>query len=100
MTKFLRARATALEFALVNKPRSKSRPLKRQLRTYKEEDDDFFDDDEDDEDDEDEFDLDDEDVDLEMLPTILVYRDGELVHNWVRVDWVAGEGGVDELLRK
>ncbi|KDQ34215.1 hypothetical protein PLEOSDRAFT_1081132 [Pleurotus ostreatus PC15] len=38
-----------------------------------------------------------EDVDLDMLPTMLVYRDGELVHNWVRVDWVAkdpsGSGG-------
>jgi hypothetical protein len=26
-----------------------------------------------------------------MLPTILVYRDGQLVHNWVRVDWVIKE---------
>lgn len=53
-----------------------------------------------------------EDVDLDMLPTMLVYRDGELVHNWVRVDWVAkdpsGNGGaagitgkfVEDLLEK
>jgi hypothetical protein len=30
-------------------------------------------------------------VDTEMLPTILVYRNGELVHNWVRVDLVIKE---------
>lgn len=39
-------------------------------------------------------------VDLDMLPTLLVYRDGELVHNWVRVDWEAGRAGVEELLSK
>ncbi|KAF9259703.1 hypothetical protein L218DRAFT_981456 [Marasmius fiardii PR-910] len=43
---------------------------------------------------------DDEDnVDLDMLPTMLVYRDGELVYNWVRVDWEA-KAGVEELLSK
>ena len=41
-----------------------------------------------------------EDVDTDMLPTLLVYRDGELVHNWVRVDWEAGEAGVEELLSR
>lgn len=35
-----------------------------------------------------------------MLPTLLVYRDGQLVHNWVRVDWEAGEAGVEELLAR
>lgn len=40
------------------------------------------------------------DVDTDMLPTMLVYRDGELVHNWVRVDWEAGDGGIEELLAK
>ena len=40
------------------------------------------------------------DVDTDMLPTLLVYRDGELVHNWVRVDWEAGEAGVEELLSR
>lgn len=41
-----------------------------------------------------------EDVDIDMLPTLLVYRDGELVHNWVRVDWEAGRAGVEELLSR
>jgi len=44
--------------------------------------------------------LDDDDVDLDMLPTLLVYRNGELVFNWVRVDWEAGEAGIEELLDK
>jgi hypothetical protein len=35
-----------------------------------------------------------------MLPTLLVYRDGELVHNWVRVDWVAGQAGIEDLLAR
>ncbi len=41
-----------------------------------------------------------EDVDLDMLPTMLVYRAGQLIHNWVRVDWEAGAAGIDELLEK
>jgi len=41
-----------------------------------------------------------EDVDTDMLPTLLVYRDGELVHNWVRVDWEAGKAGIEELLSR
>lgn len=39
-----------------------------------------------------------EDVDLDMLPTILVYRDGELLHTWVRVDWEAGKDGIENFL--
>lgn len=39
-------------------------------------------------------------VDTDMLPTMLVYRDGELVHNWVRVDWESGRADVEELLVK
>jgi hypothetical protein len=39
-------------------------------------------------------------VDLDMLPTMLVYRGGDLVHNWVRVDWEAGHAGLEELLGK
>jgi len=35
-----------------------------------------------------------------MLPTMLVYQNGELVHNWVRVDWEAGKAGIEELLDK
>ena len=43
---------------------------------------------------------DESDVDLDMLPTLLVYRDGELVHNWVRVDWEAGQSGIRDLLER
>jgi len=31
---------------------------------------------------------------------MLVYRGGGLVHNWVRVDWEAGTGGLQDLLEK
>ncbi|KIL61320.1 hypothetical protein M378DRAFT_13619 [Amanita muscaria Koide BX008] len=41
-----------------------------------------------------------DEVDFGMLPTLLVYRDGELVHNWVRVDWEAGPAGVEHLLER
>jgi len=36
--------------------------------------------------------------DCDMLPTMLVYRRGELVYNWVRVDWDIGAGGGQEEL--
>jgi hypothetical protein len=39
-------------------------------------------------------------ADLDMLPTILIYRGGELLHTWVRVDWEAGKEGVENLLKK
>ncbi|KAI0069965.1 hypothetical protein K474DRAFT_1680516 [Panus rudis PR-1116 ss-1] len=42
---------------------------------------------------------DDDLVDTDVLPTLLVYRGGELVHSWVRVDWEA-QMGVEELLRR
>ena len=48
---------------------------------------------------EDSEDYDDDNVDSDMLPTMLVYKDGELVYNWVRVDWEA-KAGVEELLSK
>lgn len=79
-TKFLRARASALGFATT--PRKKGRVV--------DVDDDPYADEEEEED----------QVDMDMLPTMLVYRDGELVHNWVRVDWEAGRAGVEELLNK
>lgn len=99
-TKFLRAKATALEFALLDKSSSsrRPRPTQKQSRRRRNDSDDEFSGDDNNEVGENE--LDDDDIDLEMLPTLLVYRDGELVHNWVRVDWVAGEGDVEELLRK
>jgi hypothetical protein len=40
-----------------------------------------------------------DEVDVDMLPTILVYRAGELVYTWVRVDWEA-ETGLADLLQK
>ena len=50
---------------------------------------------------EEEPDVDDEDdVDTDMLPTMLVYRGGDLVYNWVRVDWEAGKAGIEDLLVK
>lgn len=45
-------------------------------------------------------DYDEDSVNTGVLPTMLVYRDGELVYNWVRVDWEAGAAGVEELLLK
>lgn len=39
-------------------------------------------------------------VDMDILPTMQVYRGGELVLNWVRVDWEAGEAGITELLKR
>jgi hypothetical protein len=100
-TKFLRCKASALGFASQGTSRSKISVSHPPRRTHDaDEDDPYGDDDENaqysDEEDEDS----EEDVDLDMLPTMLVYRDGQLVHNWVRVDWEAGEGGIEELLGK
>jgi hypothetical protein len=112
-TKFIRCRASAIGFALSSqaKPRSLRPPSSTYLsksRTspryaHRDDDDpygsdtaeptivDAFNRDEDE---------DEEDVDTDMLPTILVYRSGQLVHNWVRVDWEAGLLGIDELLER
>jgi hypothetical protein len=100
-TKFLRARASALGFASIGGSSSSSRgipQLARTTRVREDEADDPYDekDLEDEEDEEEE--IYDDNVDLDVLPTMLVYRDGELVHNWVRVDWEAGNAGVEELL--
>lgn len=43
---------------------------------------------------------DEDNVDNDMLPTMQVYRGGELVFNWVRVDWEAGAAGISELLQR
>ena len=51
-------------------------------------------------DEDDDWDDDDVQVDEDMLPTLLIYRAGDLVFTWVRVDWEAGSGSVEELLRK
>lgn len=39
-------------------------------------------------------------ADIDMLPTILVYEQGELRHTWVRVDWEAGKDGIENFLFK
>lgn len=41
----------------------------------------------------------DDKVDTDVLPTMLVYRGGELVHSWVRVDWEA-DTGIEEYLKR
>jgi len=106
-TKFLRVRAAALGFASKQPASRRSRPLVKQNtmpgRFIAEDEDDIFHGnvggekvayyDEEEEDDEVE-------VDTDMLPTLLVYQDGQLVHNWVRVDWEAGQAGVEDLLSR
>lgn len=97
-TKFLRARASALGFTSTgSSSSSRGAPqLTRAARVHEDETDDPYD--EKDIEDEEEDEVHDDDVDLDVLPTMLVYRDGELVHNWVRVDWEAGNAGIEELL--
>ncbi|KAJ7079126.1 thioredoxin-like protein [Mycena belliarum] len=99
-TKFLRARASALGFTS-GASSSSSRGARQLVHTpiHEDETDDPYGekDFEDDEEGEREENPED-DVDLDVLPTMLVYRDGELVYNWVRVDWEAGAAGVEELL--
>ncbi|KAJ7596079.1 hypothetical protein C8J56DRAFT_923996 [Mycena floridula] len=101
-TKFLRCRAAALGFASTAPSTSSSHGFSRPPRpsSRRNDDDDLFDEKADDDNSENGDDGDDDAVDLDMLPTLLVYRDGELVHNWVRVDWEAGRAGVEELLEK
>ncbi|KAF5365809.1 hypothetical protein D9757_012014 [Collybiopsis confluens] len=105
-TKFLRCRAAALGFASTNKTKSKkpksSSPLgiNRPSRLIWNSGGDDSDDEDDEDDREDGDPYEEDNVDFDMLPTVLVYRDGELVHNWVRVDWEAGDAGVEELLEK
>ncbi|WVQ95678.1 hypothetical protein IAU59_002776 [Kwoniella sp. CBS 9459] len=38
--------------------------------------------------------------DPDVLPTMLVYKDGELEKNWVRVDWDVTEDGIEGLFRR
>lgn len=98
--KFLRARAAALGFASLSTIKSKpgfTRPVRKLPREDKE-DNPYSDDDEKSDKDTDGFR--DDNVDLDMLPTMLVYQNGELVYNWVRVDWEAGEAGLEEWLQR
>ncbi|KAF9484672.1 thioredoxin-like protein [Pholiota conissans] len=97
-TKFLRAKAASLGFASLNA--DKPKPIARVLKPVREdEDEDPYGEKESEDYDEEDDDAD-EDIDLDMLPTMLVYRNGELVHNWVRVDWEAGDAGLEEFLDK
>ncbi|KAG1722181.1 hypothetical protein EDD22DRAFT_935973 [Suillus occidentalis] len=101
-TNFVRARATALGFASTagsSAPSYQARPRTHGMPGR------FIDDDEEDpyadekpyhNDEEDEGDQE-ENVDTNMLPTLLVYRDGKLMHNWVCLDW---EAGVEDLLAR
>ncbi|KAI0793661.1 hypothetical protein C8Q74DRAFT_1314696 [Fomes fomentarius] len=112
-TKFLRARAGAIGFASSgsSKPnltlsRFPTRGLVNVGRTPIQEKDEFFDDEiddekggDDDEDQDDEEQWEDDEVDTDVLPTLLVYRGGDLVHSWVRVDWEAKQG-IEELLKR
>ena len=45
-------------------------------------------------------DVEEAEADTDMLPTMLVYEKGELLHTWVRVDWEAGRDGIENLLFK
>ncbi len=113
--KFIRCRASTIGFALMPgaKPRSSRPPSSTYLsksRTsprFSEREGDPYSDDtdvalvdipsEDEDDDDDDVDV---DVDTDMLPTMLVYRSNQLVHNWVRVDWEAGSLGIDDFLKQ
>lgn len=110
-TKFIRCRASAIGFA--RSPRAKPRISRPPSSTYlsksrtsprfaEQDEDDPYGSDADKPTtlNGDEYDDDDDDVDTDMLPTMLVYRSGQLVHNWVRVDWEAGPLGIDELLER
>lgn len=103
-TKFLRARAASLGFASPSSS-SHSRNISSRASilsgtTLREDDEDdpYADGEVDDDEDEDDEDSRFAEVDTDMLPTMLVYRDGELKHNWVRVDWELGAKNVEEFL--
>ena len=102
-TKFIRTRAGALGFASLSsrKPAARASVSARASRpSDDDEDDPYAYGDGNDDVEGPGSDFEDDDVDLDVLPTMLVYRDGELVHNWVRVDWEAGKAGVEDLLRR
>ena len=110
--KFLRAKASAVGFASGSSSTGPKRTLSQNLTTKRpiksgtileeDEEDPYGEPDDNEKGIEDGADGidDDEDVDTDVLPTMLVYRGGDLVYNWVRVDWEAGDAGVEELLLK
>ncbi|EUC53979.1 hypothetical protein RSOL_024370 [Rhizoctonia solani AG-3 Rhs1AP] len=87
-TKFLRTRASAIGFAVKNSGSGLFDP--RVAPTRRTESDEEYDSDP----------FSQVEVDTDMLPTVLVYRAGQLEHTFIRVDWEAGEGGVPNLLIK
>lgn len=105
-TKFIRCRASAIGFASSSSTSTSAqtkRPPRSGFLTSINEDDPYGNEKADYDADEGEEEWDeegDDDVDTDMLPTMLVYRGGQLVHNWVRVDWEAGEAGVKGLLER
>jgi hypothetical protein len=78
----LRARATTLHFSLL--PSSKP-PRSHSLRE---------------EDQEEDYEDEEVEADPDVLPTMLVYKDGELERNWIRVDWEIGTRSLEGLLRR
>lgn len=84
----LRARATTLHFSLL--PSSRTKGGRAERRSARQEDEDEDEDEEEEE----------VEADPDVLPTMLVYKDGELERNWIRVDWKIGEGNLEELLRR
>lgn len=107
-TKFLRARAGAIGFASSgSKPSAgpvsslNASRLMSQRRGVPARRDDHSDDEDEDEDDErgDADQWEDDEVDTDVLPTLLVYRGGDLAHSWVRVDWEAKQG-LEEFLKR
>jgi len=106
-TKFLRSRAAALGFTSTSTPTrshvlNRSRNIRQRSCRNADDADDPYEDGKYDESDQDSehIEYDEDSVDTDMLPTMLVYHGGELVYNWVRVDWEAGLAGVEELLMK
>lgn len=88
MTKFLRARAAAVGFAtLASAPSFSGTSVNSHSNLIS--DSDHSDEDEDAYVNSDEEDDQEVTTDLDMLPTMLVYRAGQIVHNWIRVDWEA-----------
>lgn len=115
-TKFIRARAGALGFASSTSSTSRgdhlrpfplTRSRSRQILvpgrypSAADEDDPYAGLDSDDSEDENRGDegWEDDIVDTDVLPTMLVYRGGVLEHTWVRVDWEA-KSGIEELLTR
>lgn len=92
-TKFVRTRASAIGFAALSSGSNPSvfDPRVAPRRQSNEEDED---------EDEENTGQPSIEVDTDMLPTLLAYRAGQLEHTFIRVDWEAGNGGIQNLLIK